>query len=122
MASLDLVLLATDKVANPLLVQLLRSPAGRRLGRRLAVVEYVGRRTGKRHRLVTQYTCDGETVRIAVGRPDQKTWWRNFRQPRPLRLRLAGVDREATAHLVVGRAGREEGLLVEASLASHALG
>jgi hypothetical protein len=89
----------TNAVANPVLITLLRSRLGARLGRRLAVVEYVGRRTGTRHRLVTEYSLDGATVHIRVGGADRKTWWRNFRQPAPLRLRLAGVDHEATAQV-----------------------
>jgi hypothetical protein len=92
--------LITNKVANPVLIPLLRSRPGARLGRRLAVVEYVGRRTGRRHRLVTQYSMDGLTVRIPVGAADRKAWWRNFRQPTRLQLRLAGVDHDAVAHVV----------------------
>src|SRR4051794_12946627 len=117
MAPLDSGPFFTNNVANPVLFRLLRSPRGGRLGRRLALVEYVGRRTGSRHRLVTQYSLDGESVRIAVGRPEQKTWWRNFRQPQELQLRLAGVDHDAIAHVVV----REDQVLVEATLESRAV-
>ncbi|MDQ1650710.1 MAG: hypothetical protein QOG60_2767 [Frankiaceae bacterium] len=89
----------TNMVANRVLIPVLRSRAGRRLGRQLAVVEYVGRRSGQPHRLVTQYAVDGPTVRISVGMWERKTWWRNFRAPQPLHLRLAGVEHEATAHV-----------------------
>ena len=91
--------LITNKVANPVLIPLLRSRLGSRLGRRLAIVEYVGRRTGQPHRLVTQYAIDEHTVRIRVGGADRKTWWRNFRQPAPVHVRLAGVDHDAVAHV-----------------------
>jgi hypothetical protein len=98
-------LVLTNRVANRVLIPLLRGVAGRSLGRRLAVVEYVGGRTGQQHRLVTQYALDGRTVRINVGMPEHKTWWRNFRSPRAVRLRLAGEDRTAVAHVEVdGRA------------------
>jgi hypothetical protein len=73
---------------------------GRRLGRRLAVVEYAGRRTGRRHQLVTQYVTEGSTVRITVGMADRKTWWRNFEVPHAVRLRLAGVERDTLARVV----------------------
>ena len=56
--------LMTSGVANRVVIPVLNSRSGRRLGRRLAVVEYLGRRTGLPHRLVTQYTLDGTTVRI----------------------------------------------------------
>jgi len=92
-------------VANRVVIPVLTSRAGRRLGGRLAVVEYEGRRTGRRHRLVTQYVTDGRTVRIMVGMAERKTWWRNFTSPHPMRLRLAGVDHDATAHVVRDGAG-----------------
>ena len=89
----------TNQVANKALIPLLRSRMGAALGSRLAVVEYAGRRSGRHHELVTQYTRDGRTVRINVGGAEHKTWWRNFREPERLRLRIAGVDHQATARL-----------------------
>jgi len=90
----------TNVMANPVLIPLLRSWAGRRLGRQLAVVHYVGCRTGRQHQLVTQYVRDGRTVRIRVGTPERKTWWRNFLSEQPVRLHLAGLRHEATARVV----------------------
>lgn len=89
----------TNVVSNRVLIPVLTSRAGQRLGRRLAVVEYEGRQSGRRYRLVTAYVTDGRTVRIKVGRAERKTWWRNFREAHPLRLRLAGEDHHATAHV-----------------------
>ena len=31
---------------------------------------------------------------------ERKTWWRNFEEPQPLRLRLAGEDFDTTARVV----------------------
>jgi hypothetical protein len=90
----------TNVVANPILIPLLKNQLGRRLGRQLAVVEYVGRRSGAPHRLVTQYVRDGTIVRIRIGSADRKAWWRNFLTPRPMRLHLAGQDYDSTAHVV----------------------
>jgi hypothetical protein len=90
--------LLTNLVLNRLLIPLLESRAGRPLGARLAVVEYTGRRSGRRHRLVTQYVVEGSTVLIGVGMADRKTWWRNFLSVHP--LRLAGRDYDAAAHVV----------------------
>ena len=90
----------TNGLANRLLIPLLHSTAGRRLGRRLAVLQYVGRRTGDHHQLVTMYASEGPNVRITVGMAEHKTWWRNFETPWPLQMRLAGVNHEAVAHVV----------------------
>ena len=90
----------TNLVANRALIPVLKSGVGRSLGRRFAVVEYRGRRSGKRHELVTQYATEGPTVRIRVGMAERKTWWRNFKAEQPVRLRLAGEDYDTTAHVV----------------------
>lgn len=89
-----------NSFANRCLIPLLRGSAGGWLGRGLAVVEYDGRRTGRHHQLVTMYAAVGPTVRITVGMAEQKSWWRNFETPRPLQLRLAGVDRDAVGQVV----------------------
>jgi hypothetical protein len=90
----------TNLLANRLLIPFLKSRAGRRLGRRLAVVEYLGRRSGQPRRLVTQYVVEGSTVRINVGMSERKTWWRNFATGHPLRLHLADHDYATTGHAV----------------------
>ena len=102
---------AANGLANRVLIPLLHSTAGGRLGRRLAVLEYLGRRTGDHHQLITMYAIEGSTVRIRVGLADHKTWWRNFETPRPLQLRLAGVDHDAVAHVV--RDGRHVSVVAE---------
>jgi hypothetical protein len=91
----------TNVVANPILIPLLKSWLGRRLGQRLAVVEYVGRRSGDRHQLVAQYVRNGTTVCIRVGAADHKTWWRNFLTPRSVRLHLAGDCHDVTARAML---------------------
>lgn len=101
----------TNGIANRVVIPILNSRVGRRLGRRLAVVEYLGRRTGQRHQLVTQYVTDGSTVRIRVGMAERKTWWRNFDEPHLVRLRLAGTDHNASAHLV--RDGSQVSVIAE---------
>ena len=76
----------TNGVANRVVIAVLSRRSGRRLGRRLAVVEYQGRRSGRQVRLVTLYRTDGQTVQIRVGMAQRKTWWRNFRTAHPVRL------------------------------------
>jgi hypothetical protein len=90
---------ALTAAANRVLIPLLRSPAGRGLGQRLSVVEYLGRRSGQPHQLVTGYVLEGRTVRIRVGSSGRKRWWRNFAERHPVHLRLAGQDYDAMAHL-----------------------
>jgi hypothetical protein len=92
----------TNRVANPVLRRLLRTPVGRRLGRGLMVLRYTGTVTGRPHELVVQYARDGDTVWVLVGRADRKTWWHNLRRPADLELWLAGEHVRARAVVVAG--------------------
>jgi F420H(2)-dependent quinone reductase len=92
----------TNRVANPLLLRLLRTRAGRLLGRRLAVLRYTGARTGRAHELVTMYVHSGDTAWIFVGQPEHKSWWRNLRTPAEVTLWLAGEEIRAQAVAVEG--------------------
>lgn len=97
----------TNRLANPVLRTVLRTPAGRGLGRHLAVLRYRGRQSGLPHELVVQYAREGSTVWVNVGLPEQKKWWRNLRNPAPVELWLAGRHHRATAVAVRGATDRE---------------
>jgi deazaflavin-dependent oxidoreductase (nitroreductase family) len=92
----------TNRVVNPVLRRLLRTRAGRVLGRRLAVLRYTGARTGRPHELVTMYVRTGDTAWIVVGQPEHKSWWRNLRTPAEVTLWLAGEQVDARAVTVEG--------------------
>lgn len=105
---------ATNHLANPILRQLLRGPAGHRLSRRLALIRYSGRRTGRNYQLPVQYARDGNRIWILPGSPEHKTWWRNLRGGADVDLVLAGHD--IHGHATVIDASRQpefaEGLTV----------
>jgi F420H(2)-dependent quinone reductase len=81
---------AASHMANPVLRPLLRSPAGRRLGTRLALIRYRGRRTGRVYELPVQFARDGSRVWVLPGSAEHKTWWRNMRDGIDVDLLLAG--------------------------------
>jgi hypothetical protein len=59
--------------------QLARVPLlGSVIRRRLIVIRYVGRRSGKTFETPVAYSRRGDDVRIRVAFPDNKSWWRNF--------------------------------------------
>jgi F420H(2)-dependent quinone reductase len=98
----------TNRVANPVLRRVLRTPLGRRLGASLALLRYTGTRTGQPHELVCQYVRAGATVWVLVGAAQRKTWWRNLRRPAGVELWLAGEHVRARAVAVEGRSRPEE--------------
>jgi len=79
---------------NAAVVALIRAPwLGRRMGRKLAVVSYVGRRSGRAFSLPVEYRRTGDQITIGVQFPGAKNWWRNFEDAGgPLSLRIDGVD------------------------------
>ncbi|WP_245966514.1 hypothetical protein [Sphaerisporangium album] len=80
---------------------------GRLVSRRLTVVTYTGRRSGRTFSTPVAFRRSGETVTIGVQFPDAKKWWRNFvDEGGPISLQLDGIDR--TGHAVATRdeAGR----------------
>jgi hypothetical protein len=51
---------------------------GKVFGRRLVVIRYVGRRSGKVFETPVAYSRRDGEIWIGVGWPDKKSWWRNF--------------------------------------------
>lgn len=81
-------------VANRLVAGVLQSPLHRVLSGKVDLVRYSGRRSGRTIETPTQYVTVGDDVVILVGRPETKTWWRNFWEPRDLDVLVAGEWRE----------------------------
>lgn len=67
-----------------------------------ALVRYAGRRSGRVFTAPVQYAAHGEVVVILVGRPESKTWWRNFTAGHDAELLLAGRWLPVTARAVTG--------------------
>ncbi|MFG2045572.1 hypothetical protein [Dactylosporangium sp. NPDC048998] len=88
---------------NACVLSLRSSPRwGRLVSRRLTVVTYTGRRSGRRFSTPVGYRRAGDTVTIGVQLPDAKVWWRNFLdEGGPISLELDGADR--TGHAVARR-------------------
>jgi hypothetical protein len=79
------------RLANPLVLLLLRSPAHGLLSSRLALLTYDRPRGGTRI-IPLLYASTGRAVVALAARPEGKRWWRAFRAPTPALLRVAGRD------------------------------
>ena len=78
------------KLANVIVGAVLRSPLHRLMSGSTDVVRYRGQRSGAAFSMPTQYARHGDEVIILVGRPQTKTWWRNFRHERDVDILVRG--------------------------------
>jgi len=88
--------------ANRVVRRVLESPAHRLLSASTCVVRYRGRRSGATFSTPTQYADHGDGLVIFVGRPDTKSWWRNFRDDHDLDVLVAGNWRSMVGRAIVG--------------------
>lgn len=77
-----------NKVANPTLRLLLRSPLHDLAGDHLMLITYRGRKSGKTYTMPVNYVRDGDVL-IVVSEAD-RIWWRNLCAGAPVTLRVHG--------------------------------
>lgn len=71
---------------------------GHLVRRRLTVVTYTGRRSGRTFSIPVAYRRTGDVVTIGVQMPDAKSWWRNFTgDGGPIGLEVDDVERSGHA-------------------------
>jgi hypothetical protein len=88
--------------ANSFVASILRSPIHRVLSGSTDLVRYTGRRSGRQFTTPTQYVGKDDDLLILVGRPETKTWWRNFLEERDLDVLVQGRWRPMRARAVNG--------------------
>ncbi len=99
---------------NPVIAGVLRSPAHWLLSSGLVLLTVTGRRSGRRYSIPVGYQGRRDGLVILVSYAHTKQWWRNYREPGPVELRLRGrrVDGQA---LVIEPDSQEFRDCVEAS-------
>lgn len=79
-----------NKIVNPLVRLILRSPLHKLMSDTLLVITCCGRKTGREYSLPVQYAQAGNIIYIVPGMPENKTWWRNLKEAAPVRLTVRG--------------------------------
>jgi hypothetical protein len=103
-----------NRVGNPGVRLLLRSPLHAIASGQLALITVTGRRSGRSYTIPVGYRRDGDRVTIPVGWPERKRWWRNLRgEGAQVGLRLRGRDYSGHA---VARGDEQRGVRVEVVL------
>ncbi len=93
-----------NRGVNPILRWLIRSRLHWPASRRLTLITYTGRRSGRRYTIPIGYRIAGLEVTITVGSPEHKVWWRNLTGTgAPVELILRG--RQRSGHAVATRVG-----------------
>jgi hypothetical protein len=93
-----------NRAINPLVRLLIRSPLHRLASRRLALINYTGRRSGRRYTIPVGYQNGRSSGDDHRRSPDHKVWWRSLTGTgAPVELIVRG--RRRTGHAVATRTG-----------------
>ena len=79
-----------NKIANPFVRLILRSPLHGMMSDTLLLITYRGRKSGRKYSLPVQYVQDGNQIYIVPGAPEQKIWWRNLKDGAAVQIVLRG--------------------------------
>jgi hypothetical protein len=104
--------------SNSFVEKILTSPAHRILSGSTILVRYQGRRTGTEYTTPVQFADAHVGLVVLVGKPETKTWWRNFTDMGQIKVLRAGTWVPMTAHALRGVYDPEA---VEPLLRSYAL-
>ncbi len=77
-----------QKLYNPIVIALLRSPLHSLVDEQTMVITVTGRKSGKRYTLPVSYIRDGETL-LVISQKD-RTWWKNLRNGAQITVFLQG--------------------------------
>lgn len=91
-----------NKIANPFVSLILRSPLHGMMSASLLLITYRGRKSGKEYTLPVQYMQDNHTLTILPGAPARKTWWRNLCGGAPVQIVLRGRRLQGQAKVLDG--------------------
>ena len=95
-----------NRLMNPVVAALLRSPLHTVMSRTNLLVTCRGRRTGRIVTLPLRYAQDETGLWIHPARAGKKTWWRNLEGGAPVTVRLRGREVAARAEAVRGDQAR----------------
>lgn len=77
-----------EKLYNPLVIWLVRSPLHALLDKNTIVITVTGRKSGKRYTIPVSYVRDGETL-LVISQKNRR-WWKNLRDGALVTVLLQG--------------------------------
>jgi deazaflavin-dependent oxidoreductase (nitroreductase family) len=97
-----------QKLYNPLVVWLLRSPLHGVMSKSTMLLTFTGRKSGRTYATPLNYVRYGDELLVVGSRGH--SWWKNLRGGAPVAVRVRGQDMRGEAEALEGTAA-EEGLL-----------
>jgi deazaflavin-dependent oxidoreductase (nitroreductase family) len=88
----DIVRTLGNKIANPLLTAILRSPLHSLVSHNMLLITFWGRRSGKRYTTPVGYVRDGDALIILS--QAARVWCKNLRSGAPVLVRVRGREFE----------------------------
>lgn len=85
-------------IVNPVMRFILNSPLHFIFSGSIMVIEWTGRKSGRRYATPVRYMRDGDTIRCSTEK--KNLWWRNMRGGAEVTLRIAGQDAAYHANVV----------------------
>lgn len=79
-----------NKIANPFVKLILRSPLHGWMSAALLLITYRGRKSGREFTLPVQYVQDRNHIYIVPGYAEKKVWWRNLKGGMDVQVTLKG--------------------------------
>ncbi len=90
-----------DKLYNPFVKWLLRSPLHGVVSKGVMLVTFTGRKSGKQYSTPVNYVREGNLLWTVSFR--HRSWWRNLRGGASVMVRLAGQDLKGIGKVIVDR-------------------
>jgi len=84
------------KLVNPLIKLMLNSPLHRQISRRLMLLYFTGRKTGKHYSTPVGYVQQRDKMFVFT----HSSWRNNFKQSAPVKMRIQGKDIHGTARWI----------------------
>jgi hypothetical protein len=99
-----------QKLYNPMVSWLLRSPLHGLISSSTMLISYTGRESSRAYTTPVNYVLDGDTLFVVS--PRDRIWWRNLRVESPVTVRVAGRDLRGVGRAFEGEVAVEEGGLL----------
>lgn len=98
-----------NRIGNPFVAFLLRSPLHAMLSKNMLLITVTGHKSGRKLTTPVGYVCAGDELLI-VSSPD-RTWWKNLRGGAAVKVHLQGRDLSGLGRVIENQAEVAESLI-----------